>query len=177
MMFATIYVPNFFLQAAIRHLEISSTTPIALIDETETKPLIIQLNQAADDAGVRAGMAPSQGLARCLTLVVKTRSPAKEDALNNLILQYSFSLSPNVEATAPGIWTVQFTRTDNIEQKAFAVINQLGQCSITAQAGIGPTPDMSFLAANLARTVLQIDDPQKFLESLPIDILALPFQH
>jgi protein ImuB len=176
MMFATIYAPNFFLQAVIRHDETSSSTPIALIDETETKPLIIQLNQAADDAGVRRRMTPSQGLARCLTLVVKTRSGAKEAALSNVILQYSFSLSPNIEATAPGIWTVQFTRTDNIEHKVFAVVEQLGQCHITAQAGIAPTPDMSFLAANLARPVLQINNPAKFLAPLPIDVLTLPFR-
>ena len=175
-MFATIYVPNFFLQAAIRHEQVSSSTPIGLIDEQEKKPLIIQMNEAADNAGVRIGMAPSQGLARCLELVIKSRSASKEHALANLLLQYAFSLSPNVEATAPGIWTVQFTRSDNLEQKVLSVVDQLGHCSIVAQAGIAPTPDLSFLAANLARPVLQIVDPEEFLAPLPVDVLALPFQ-
>jgi protein ImuB len=175
-MFATIYVPNFFLQAAIRHQEVSPFTPLAVIDENEMKPVLIQLNRPAEDAGVRVGMAPSQGLARCLHLMIKPRSPAKENALANLLLQFCFSLSPNVEATAGGIWTVQFTRTDNLDGKVTAVIEQLGRCRITAQAGIAPTPDMSFLAANLAQPVLQISDPENFLTPLPVDILALPFQ-
>jgi hypothetical protein len=175
-MFATIYVPNFFLQAALRHEDISSSTPIALIDEQETKPLIIQLNNVAEEAGVRIRMSPSQGLARCLELVIKTRSAAKEHALTNLLLQYAFSLAPNVEATAPGIWTVEFTRTDNLKTKVSDVVQQLGDCHINAQAGIAPTPDLSFLAANLARPVLQITNPEKFLAPLPIDVLALPFQ-
>lgn len=175
-MFATIYVPNFFLQAVVRHEDISCSTPIALIDEQEAKPLILQLNQTADNAGVRIGMSPSQGLARCLELVIKSRSAAKEHALGNLLLQYAFSLTPNVEATAPGIWTVEFTRMDNLEQKVSSVVQQLGQCGVQVQAGIAPTPDLSFLAANLAQPVLQIINPDEFLAPLSIDILALPFQ-
>ena len=175
-MFATIYLRNFFLQAAIRHENISSSTPIALIDEQEKKPLIIQLNDAADNAGVRIGMAPSQGLARCLDLIIKTRSAPQEHALANLLLQYAFSLSPNVEATAPGIWTVEFTCLDNLEAKVATTVQQLVHCNIQAQAGIAPTPDLSFLAANLGQPVLQITNPEEFLAPLPIDVLALPFQ-
>jgi hypothetical protein len=175
-MFATVYLPKFFLQAAMRHQETSADTPVALINETEKKPLIIQLNEPAEAAGVCAGMAPTQGLARCLQLAIKTRSEAKEQALANLVLQYCFSLSPSVEVTAAGVWTIQFTRTDNLQVKVMTVVRQLGQCAVLAQAGIAPTPDLSFIAANLARPVLQIDDPQKFLDPLPIDILAIPFQ-
>lgn len=175
-MFATIYTPNFFLQAAIRHQELSSSTPVALIDDQEKKPTIIQLNQAAELTGVRHGMTPSQGLARCLKLLIKTRSPIKEEALTNLLLQYCFSLSPSVEATAPGVWTVQFTRLDKLCEKVTSIVCRLGALEINARAGIAPTPDLSFLAAHLARPVLEIPDPEKFLNPLPIDVLAIPFQ-
>src|SRR5947209_19863218 len=103
-MFATIYIPDFLLQAAIRHQKIASCTPVGLIDENQKKPVIVQLNQCAQAAGVRIGMAPSQGLARCLDLLIKTRSRAKEQALANVILQYCFALTPLVEATAAGVW-------------------------------------------------------------------------
>ena len=175
-MFATIYLPNFFLQAVIRHREFSESAPIALIDEQEAKPTIIQLNHAAQTAGVRQGMTPSQGLARCLTLLIKPRSLMKEEALSNLLLQYCFSLSPCVEATGPGVWTVQFTRTDHVCEKVTSVVCQLNGCEVDARAGIAPTPDMSFLAANLAQPVLEISDREKFLAPLSIDILAIPFQ-
>jgi protein ImuB len=171
-MFATIYLPNFFLQAAIRHQQIPVCTPVALIDEQEKKPVIIQLNDAAEHVGVRIGMAPSQGLARCLQLQIKCRSSAKEAAATNLVLQYCFSLTPYVETTAPGIWTVQFTRAEKLSDKISTLVHDLAGCELTAQAGIATTPDMSFLAAHLGRPVLQIDHAEEFLAPLAIDILA-----
>ena len=59
-MFATIYLPNFYLQAATRHQPELCEKPVALIEEHERKPLIIQLNEAAENAGIRKGMTPSQ---------------------------------------------------------------------------------------------------------------------
>ncbi len=50
-MFATIYLPNFYLQAALRHQAELATQPVALLDDQEAKAVIIQLNQAAEDAG------------------------------------------------------------------------------------------------------------------------------
>ena len=175
-MFATMYLPNFFLQAAIRHQEIGCTTPVALIDDRENKPLIIQLNPAAETAGVRTGMSPTQGLARCLQLLIRSRSASKENALGNVILQYCFSLSPTVEATAAGVWTIQFTRFHRLSDKMSSVLASLTSCGIIAQAGIAPTPDMSFIAANLATPLLEVHEVEKFLGPLPVDVLAIPFQ-
>ena len=70
-MFATIYLPDFYLQAALRHQPELRAKPVALIDDQEKKAVIIQLNAAAEQIGVRRGMTPSQGLARCLQLIVK----------------------------------------------------------------------------------------------------------
>jgi hypothetical protein len=52
------------------------------------------------------------------------------------------------------------------------VIQQLAECDIAAQAAIAPTPDSSFLAAHLARPVLQINDAKEFLAPLPIETLG-----
>jgi nucleotidyltransferase/DNA polymerase involved in DNA repair len=206
-MFATIYLPNFYLQAALRHQTLLPITPVALIDENEKKPVIIQFNPAAEAAGVRKGMTPSQGLARCLTLLIKTRSSSQEKSIQEIVLHYAFSLSPYVEATGPGVYTVQFTnggrqpsrlsgqtsnkavifnrqdarlpgqagRLSSIE-KLSRVIDQLAACEVTAQAGLSQTPDTSFLAAHLARPVLEIKDPKEFLAPLSIDTLAIPLQ-
>ena len=72
---------------------------------------------------------------------------------------------------------MQFTRTDQLHEKVSNVVNQLSDdCEIRACAGIARTPDLSFLVANLTNSVTQIDEPEKFLGPLPIDILAIPFQ-
>ncbi|MBA2270796.1 MAG: hypothetical protein M3372_02895 [Verrucomicrobiota bacterium] len=171
-MFATLYVPNFYLQAALRHQPELAGTPVGLIDGQEAKAVIIQLNAAAEAVGVRSGMTPSQGLARCLQLVVKARARAQEQLLSELLLQFGFSLAPFVEATAPGICTVQFTDAKNVSHNVLRVIEQLRDAGIAAQGGIAPTPDASLLAAHLAKPVLQIDDAKDFLAPLPIETLA-----
>jgi protein ImuB len=172
-MFATIYLPNFYLQAAMRYQPELRAKAVALIEEREKKPVIIQLNEAAESAGVRKGMTPSQALARYLPVVIKVRERSQEKLIDEILLQHAFMLSPFVEATAPGVCTIQFTDNRHLEAKVARVIEKLGKCEISAQAGIAPLPDTSFLAAHLARPVLQVDEAKEFLAPLPIKTLAI----
>jgi hypothetical protein len=172
-MFATIYLPHFYLQAAARHQPELAEKPVGLIDAEEKKAVIIQLNKTAEKSGVRIGMTPSQGLARTLDLVIKARSAAQEKILQDTLLHLSGTLSPYVEATAPGISTVEFTDERNVAVRVIQVIEQLVGLDIEARGGIAPTPDTSFLAAHLADPVLQVDDVAKFLGGLPIEVLAI----
>ena len=171
-MFATIYLPNFYLQAATRHQPELCEKPVGLIEEHERKPVIIQLNEAAENAGIRKGMTPSQALARSLRVVIKVRAPAQEKSIQEILLHYAFTLSPFVEDTAPGVCTVQFTDCRNLSEKLCRVVEQLLECEIRAQAAVAPTSDISFLAAHLARSVLQIENAKEFLAPLPIETLA-----
>jgi nucleotidyltransferase/DNA polymerase involved in DNA repair len=172
-MFATIYLPDFYLQAALRHQPELRRIPVGLIDDQEKKAVIVQLNAAAEQTGVRRGMTPSQGLARCLHLVVKTRVPPQEKLLQEILLHFAGTLAPYLEATSSGISTVQFTDTKNLMPEVARVIAQLQEIEIVAQAGIAPTPDASFLAAHLAKPVLQIDDASEFFSALPIETLRI----
>jgi len=173
MMFATIYLPNFYLQAATRHQPELCEKPVALIEEQERKPLIIQLNEAAEKAGVRKGMTPSQALARSLRMVIKVRAHMQEKSMQEILLHHAFTLSPFVEETAPGVCTIQFTDYCNLRAKVCRVIEQLRECEICAQAAVAPTLDVSFLAAHMARPVLQIENAKEFLAALPVETLAI----
>ena len=172
-MFATIYLPDFYLQAVLRHQPELQGKPVALIDDQEKKAVIVQLNQAAEQTGVRCGMTPSQGLARCLQLVVKTRKSSQEKLLQEILLHFAGTLAPYVEATGPGISTIQFTGPKNLTPEMVRVIAQLRKVEIVAQAGIASTPDASFLAAHLAKPVLQIDEVNEFLTVLPLETLMI----
>ena len=172
-MFATIYLADFYLQAAMRHQPELSGKAVALIDDQEKKAVIVQLNGTAGKLGVHRGMTPSQGLARSLELVIKVRNHPQEKLLQEILLHFAGTLSPYVEATAPGIWTVEFTDTRNLLANVSKVVAGLADAEIIAQGGIAPTPDASFLAAHLAEPVLQIKDAGEFLAALPIDVLAI----
>jgi hypothetical protein len=172
-MFATLYLPNFYLQAVLRHQPNLLGKPVALLNAEDAKPVILELNQVAEEEGVCKGMTPSQGLARCLQLVMKVRSRPQEKLLDDILLQHAFTLTPYVEATARGVCTVKFTDNRNLTDKAAQVIERLAHLEIVAQAGIAHAPDTSFLAAHLAKPVLQIEDAKNFLAPLPIETLAI----
>jgi protein ImuB len=178
-MFATILLPNFYLQSIARHQPAVREQPLAVLDDTATKAMILQLNEAAEAAGVRAGMAPSQALARCLSLVIKARAREREQQVTEILLHHGFMLSPFVEATAPGVCTIEFKtggqapRQIDLREKVHWIINGLACCHLVARAGLAPNPDTSFLAAHLADPILQIDQATEFLSPLPIETLAL----
>ena len=157
----------------MRHHPKLRAQPVALIDTAESKVSIIQLNELAEKAGVAKRMTPSQALARCLQVAIRTRERAQENVIDEILLQHAFMLSPFVEATGPGICTVQFTDNRDLTAKLSHIIAKLAKCEIQAQAGIASLPDTSFLAAHLARPVLQIDEPKEFLAPLPIETLAI----
>ena len=171
-MFAALYLPDFALQAALRHEPQLHARPVALLDDEQSKATIIQLTKSAAEAGVSKGMTPSQGLARCLNLIIKPRAREQEKIAGEILLHHAGMLAPEMEATAPGVCTVRFRAKKNCVESIERVIAQLAQLHLKAQAGIAATPDLSFLAACLARPVLQIDDAKNFLARLPIETLC-----
>ena len=185
LMFATILLPNFYLQAIARHQPKLRDQPLAVLDETVIKAVILQLNEAAEKEGVHAGMAPSQALARCLHLVIKARARDGEQQISDILLHHAFMLSPLVETTAPGVCTVQFMQSNPCSRgrwprpelsnalaaKLRCVIDLLGRCDLIARAGIAQNSDASFLAAHRAEPVTQVTETKQFLAPLPIETL------
>ena len=180
-MFATILLPNFYLQAIARHQPKLRDQPLAVLDDTAIKAVILQLNEAAENEGVRAGLAPSQALARCLHLVIKARARDCEQQISDILLHHAFMLSPFVEATAPAVCTVQFMQPNNpsslfldrLTEKLRCVIDLLGRCDLIARAGIAENPDASFLAAHRAEPVTHVAETKAFLALLPIETLLV----
>ena len=170
-MFAALYLPDFELQSALRHEPELWGKPVALLNDAEAKATILQLTPRAAAAGVSTGMTPSQGLARCLSLIIKWRAFEQEKIAGEILLLHATTLAPDIEATAPGVCTVHLTSRKNCRENIERVVRQLRELQLTAQAGIAATPDLSFLAACLARPVLQVDEAEDFLAPLPIETL------
>ena len=115
-MFAALYLPDFELQAALRHEPELRAKPVALLDDEEAKAKIMQLTSSASEAGVSAGLTASQGLARCLSLIIKPRARAQEKIAGEILLHHAATLAPEIEATAPGVCTVHFTSLKNCRE-------------------------------------------------------------
>ncbi len=170
-MFAALYLPDFELQAALRHEPALWQMPVALLNNAEAKATILQLTPCAAEAGVSVGMTASQGAARCLNLIIKPRAFSQEKIAEEILLHHALTLAPEIEATAPGLCTIHFTSRKDCRKNVERVIRQLAELQLSAQAGIAPTPDLSFLAACLAEPILEVTNAKKFLAPLPIETL------
>ena len=159
-MFAVIFIPNFSLQAVLRHEPDLRALPVALVDSKLLKPAIVQLTTAAHACGVAEGLTASQAMARCTGLIIKPRSPAQEDSATEVLLQTAYAFSPNIESTAPGLCTMELkgmafgSHQDAIEPWAQKIIEVLAQFHLAAKVGLAVTPELALLAARAANPVL-----------------------
>jgi protein ImuB len=203
-MFAVIYIPNFALQAALRHEPELTRRAVALVDESLPKPAIVQLTAPARMAGVCAGLTSTQAMARCRDIIIKSRSPAQENAAADALLQSAYLFSPCVEATAPGVCTLDLKGQSHRGDQRFAqqILAVLDQLHLKARIGVAPTPAVALHAArhalecaqpcpqeptaetnnvsgNAAHTPLPflcVHDSPSFLSTLPIESLEPSLQ-
>ncbi len=175
-MFAVIYIPDFSLQAALRHEPELFLRPVALIDGTEKNASISQITQSARGADVCEGLTSTQALARCPNLIFKTRSATPEMAANEILHQCACCFSPHIEATALGICTLDLKNLNNAGDKIWAekIIAQLALLNLRAQLGIAETPDLALQAARIARPFFLVENAREFISSLPVEIIDPP---
>ncbi len=143
-MFAALYLPDFELQAALRHEPELHQQPVALLDSEEAKATILQLTKAAADAGVSLGVTPSQGLARCLRLIIKPRAFRQEKIASEILLHHAATLAPEIEATAPGSVHGAFYFVEKLPGKCRARRPATGAITTDRASGPGCDPRFKF---------------------------------
>jgi protein ImuB len=182
-MFAVLFIPNFPLQSVLRHEPDLRARAIALVDPQFTKPVIIQLTAAARAFGACEGLTASQATARCAELLIKPRSLTQETSATEILLQTAYAFSPNIEATAPGVCTLELKGlpflSDNaaMNQWAEKILIVLAQFYIEAKIGFAETPELALLAAQKANPILLLGAQKtgtSSIESFPISALAPP---
>ena len=175
-MFAVILLPNFRLQAALRFREEMRAGPVGIVDEQALKGGMLEISEAAALAGVMPGQSSPQALARCAALTILGRSPAEERAAQAALLEIAGGLSPEIEETAEGFCTINLRglRGNDWQGLGAEAVARLEALRLRAQVGIGPNPDLAFLAARHARPVLVVQSPPAFLADLALQELDPP---
>jgi protein ImuB len=173
-MYAVIYTPDFFLQSVLRAEPGLEKHAIVLIDETEKKPVVLQLTAAARALGVSEGMSSTQALARCTRLQIKSRSSAQEKAATEALLQCAYSFSPAIESTAGGVCTLDLAGLPNLqyEELAHEILQRLAWLHLSAQAGIAENPWLALLAARAANPSRVVTNSTEFLNALPVETIG-----
>ena len=99
MAFASIFVPNFIVQAVVRSEPSLRDRPMALVDATSPLRTVLGLNEAASKAGVELGMTKSQAQ-QFGDIEFRRRAPAQEKIAHAALLDLGWSVSPRIEDTA-----------------------------------------------------------------------------
>jgi protein ImuB len=114
MSFASIYVPDFSIQAVVRtepppqHAQVRRASPepvlrqqaVALIEGHAPLEKVVAINQAAAQAGIALGMTKSQ-VQQFPSAAIRLRSRAQEEIAHAALLDLGWSVSPHIEDTAP----------------------------------------------------------------------------
>ncbi|HKS38084.1 MAG TPA: DNA polymerase Y family protein, partial [Verrucomicrobiae bacterium] len=180
-MFAVLHLPQFSLQAALRHEPELWAKAVALVDPALNTPRVCDATGAARAAGVNEGLTPTQALARCAQLQIRHRSAAQEGAATDAMLQCAYSFSPNIENTSPGTVTIDLHGLAELKEEmdlaqgsgsssseareagalpekmmvwAGRLRSALSSLNLQARIGIGPTPNIARHAARWGTTAL-----------------------
>lgn len=151
--------------------------PVALVDELAAGSLVIQTTDAARAAGIEPGLTATQAMARCRGVIIKPRSRPQEETATGLLLQCAYCFSPNIEATANGVCTMDLRGlavAGDWRNWAGQIIDALFRLNLQARIGIAGTPGLARLAAKQARPFLHAASPEEFLASLPVEDLEPP---
>ncbi len=178
-MFAVISIPQFPLQAALRHEPELWTKPVALVDPGRSTPVVHDVTDAARTAGVIEGLTPTQAMARFGNVMIRHRSLALESAATEASLQCAYAFSPLIEATAAGVCTldmrglalVSAADTAAIAEWAAKLRSALAGQNLRASVGVGPTPNLARHAARWSEGVEIVGDATAFVASLPVAAL------
>src|ERR1700722_7863408 len=100
MAFASIYVPNFPVQAVVRAEPGLRKQAVALVDGTPPIWNVVAANEAAARAGIELGMAKAQ-VAQFHAVEIRNRSRVQEKSAHATLLDLGASVPPRMEDTAP----------------------------------------------------------------------------
>lgn len=174
-MFAVVYVPQFSLQAALRHEPELWKRPVALVDPASRTPVVCEGTGPARAAGVSDGLTATQAMARCGSVLIRPRSARQESAATTAILQSAYAFSPHLEATALGVCTLDLRGIAAVSGKDHAGLEQwarklqaaLAGVQLAASIGLGPSPNTALHAARWGKGIEIVEEPAPFIAALP----------
>src|SRR4051812_25027961 len=174
-MFAVLFIPDFALQAALRHSPELRDAPLGLIPEKTPRARLMQCTPAALAAGAMPGMTPSQAQARCADLQIILRSPEAERCARAAVLDGAGAFSAYVEDTGEGICTLELSRARDLRVEEFAesLLGRIARLQLQGRVGFAPNAGLSLLAAQSTDRWRQVRAASE-LGGLPLTSLAFP---
>jgi protein ImuB len=176
MAFASIHIPGFLIQAAVRSEPALRNRAIVLVDGTPPLWTVMAANVAALQAGIQLGMAKTQAAQFC-NLEIRHRSQPQEKAAHAALLDLGWSMSPRIEDTAPGTILADIAGLASLFGSPENIANEFSARAallrLAANIAIASNIDAALLASRgfPGITVIQPEEESQRLGLLPVHVL------
>jgi protein ImuB len=174
--FASIFVPNFMVQAVERRDAALRDRALALIEGAAPLWSVVAVNEAAAKAGIDLGMTKSQVEQFC-GIEIRHRSRTQEKAAHAALLDLGWSVSPRMEDAAPGTIVIDLAGLNSLfgseEDIAKQVKERAQGLGLVAHVAVASTIDAAVLAAwgFSGITVIPVGEEATWLGRLPVGVL------
>jgi protein ImuB len=176
MAFASVYVPNFMLQAVVRTEPELRERAVGIVDGDPPLWRIVATNEAAERAGIELGMGGSQA-ALFPGIEIRRRSRSQEQLAHAALLDVGWSASPRVEDNALNTIVLEIAGLTSIFESVKNFTTELTERA--ASVGLHPNVAVASnveVAIHAARgfsgiTLIPSTEEAARLSSLPIEVL------
>ncbi len=177
MAFASIHIPDFWVQSVARFERALRNGAVALVDGIPSQSKVVAANPAALQAGIQLGI--SKSLAEQFKKVeTRRRSPGKEASSHAALLDLAWSFSPRAEDTAPDTIVLDLAGLASLfgseENIARQLTERAADLGLAANVAVAHNLEAAILASRGFAGITRIPHgkEQKYLGPLPV--LFLP---
>ena len=150
MSFASIYIPDFLVQAAMRAEPDLRNHGVALVDGRPPLWSVVAANEAAFQSGIVLGITKSQA-EQFGAVQIRHRSQAQEKTAHAALLDLGWSVSPRVEDTAPDVIAVDIAGLASLfgseETIAHELARRATRLGLIAQIAVSSNLEIAIHAA------------------------------
>lgn len=177
MAFASIFVPNFMVQALVRAEPVLRDRALVLMEGAGSACSVVALNAAAAKWGAQIGMTKSQAQ-QFGEIEVRECSPAQEKISHAALLDLGWSVSPRVEDTAPDTMIVDIAGLACLFGSEEAIARKLAEgathLGLTAQVATASNVHTALLASRAFAgiTIIPAGEEAATLGKVPVAALS-----
>jgi protein ImuB len=181
MAFASIFVPNFMLQAVVRAEPALCERMLVLIDGNPPLCHVVAVDEKAARAGIEIGMT-KMNAGQFTGVEMRPRSLAQEKIAHDVLLDMGWSVSPRIEDTAQDTIVLDLSGLGPLfgaEPEIGAhLARRASQCRLLASVGIAANVDTALIAARgfSGVTVVPAGEEATRLALLPVGVLGLSME-
>jgi protein ImuB len=181
MAFASIFVPDFMVQAVARAEPGLREKPVAIVDGNPPLVRVAAANEKARLAGIEYGMSKLNA-SQFGGVEIRARSAAQEKSTHAALLDIGWSVSPRIEDSAPDAIVLDIAGLTFLfpseEEIAARLVRLSQECGWTAQVATAANVDTAWIAARGFRgiTVIPAGREAEMLGRLPVGALSLSLE-